>query len=115
MRVSTRSTPRRRRPVAQSTTRARLVELANRARVPVIGTFAGHAEAGALFSYGGSYDASLRRSAQLLDKVLRGAKPADLPVEQSTEIEFIVNAKAARLLGITIPPATLLRADRLIE
>ena len=95
--------------------RERLVELAHRARVPVITSIPAMAGSRALFSYGGSLDAKYRRAAQLLDKVLRGAKPADLPVEQSTEIEFIVNAKAARLLGITIPPAILLRADRVIE
>ena len=95
--------------------RGRLVELANRARVPVITSLTPIAEAGALFSYGGAFDARFRRSAQLIDKILRGARPADIPVEQSTETEFIVNAKAARLLGITIPPAILLRADRVIE
>ena len=57
----------------------------------------------------------MRRSAQLVDKVLKGAKPADIPLEQSADYEFVVNLKAAKLLGITIPPSALLRANRVIE
>ena len=73
------------------------------------------ADAGALFSYGSSRDAQLRRSAQMVGKVLKGAKPADLPVEQPTEFELVVNLRTAKALGIAIPPSILLRANRVIE
>ena len=95
--------------------RVRLVELAQRARLAVVASLGEVAEAGALFSYGGSRAGRFRRAAQLMDKILRGATPGDLPVEQSADVEFVLNAKAARALGITIPPAVLLRADRIIE
>ena len=95
--------------------RARLVELANRKRVPVISYRAQFADAGALFAYGSSLADQLRRSAFLVDKVLKGAKPADLPVEQASLFELIVNLKAAKALGITVPQSFLLRAERVIE
>lgn len=91
------------------------MELANRAKVPVISGTAFSVEAGGLYAYGGSLAAQYRREAQLADKILRGAKPADIPVEQITEIEFTVNLKAAKLMGISIAPSVLLRADRVIE
>jgi putative ABC transport system substrate-binding protein len=95
--------------------RARLIEPANQKRLPVIANNAQFADAGALFAYGASAADRLRRSALLVDKVLKGAKPADLPVEQPTLFELVVNLKAAKALGITIPQSMLLRADRVIE
>jgi putative ABC transport system substrate-binding protein len=95
--------------------RGRLVELANRKRLPVVGGVTPMAEAGALFSYGASLPDQFRRSAQLVDKILKGAKPADIPVEQPTRFELIINLKTAKALGITVPRFVLLRADRVIE
>ena len=95
--------------------RGRLIELANRKHLPVIGHRPQMADDGALFAYGPSQAGQIRRSAYLVDKVLKGAKPADIPVEQPTEFELVVNMKTAKALGITIPPSILLRADRVIE
>ena len=93
----------------------RLIELANRGHVPVVGVRTAMVEAGALFAYSASLADALRRSAQLVDKILKGAKPADLPVEQPTLFELVINLKTANALGITIPRSILLRADRVIE
>jgi putative ABC transport system substrate-binding protein len=93
----------------------RLLERANEKRIPVIAGAGIYADAGALFSYGAPRSESLRRSALLVDKILKGAKPADLPVEQPTLFELVVNLKAAKALGIKIPQSILLRADRVIE
>ena len=90
--------------------RSRVMELANQKRVPVI-----NAGAGSVFYYSASLADRLRRSALLVDKVLKGAKPADLPVEQPTLFELVVNQKAAKALGITVPRSIVLRADRVIE
>ena len=98
-----------------SNLRARIVDLANRKRVPVILNRAAELGAGGLFSYGSSLADQIRRSAQLVDKILKGAKPADIPVEQPTKFELVINLKAAKALGITIPRAVLLRADEVIE
>jgi len=95
--------------------RGRLIELANRRRLPVVGGGARMAEAGALFTYNSSLPDKLRRSAHLVDKVLKGAKPADLPVEQPTKFELVINLKAAKALGIAIPPSVLSRADEVIQ
>ena len=95
--------------------RGRLIELANRKHVPVFGHAARVAEAGALFSYGASLPDQLRRSAQLVDHILKGAKPADLAVEQPTRFELVINLKTARALGLSIPQSLLLRADEMIE
>jgi putative ABC transport system substrate-binding protein len=95
--------------------RAQIVELASRRRVPMFLNRASQLDAGGLFSYGSSLADQLRRSAQLVDKVLRGAKPADLPVEQPTKFELVINLKAAKALGITIPRSALLRADEVIQ
>ena len=101
-------------PLASSL-RARLIELANQKRVPVVGGNVQFAEAGALFSYGTSLADQLRRAAMLVDKILKGARPADIPVEQPTLFELVVNWKAAKALGISVPRSFLLRADRVIE
>jgi putative ABC transport system substrate-binding protein len=95
--------------------RAQMIEMANRARIPVVGFNAPMADAGALFSLGPSITNQIRRSAHLVDKLLRGAKPADIPVEASNVLELVVNQKSARALGITIPRSLLLQADRIIE
>jgi putative tryptophan/tyrosine transport system substrate-binding protein len=91
------------------------VEATNQRRVPIVGVTAQYADAGALFNYGASLNDRLRRSAMLVDKILKGAKPADLPVEQPTLFEFVVNLKTAKALGITVPRAIRLRADAVIE
>ena len=90
---------------------ARVMELANQNRLPVIGL----ADAGGLLAYCQPLADRLRRSASLVDQILKGAKPADLPVEQPTRFELVVNLKAAKALGITIPQSVLSRADRVIE
>lgn len=95
--------------------RARLIELANQKRLPIIAGSSLFADLGALFTYGPSVADRVRRSAIPVDKILKGAKPADLPVEQPALFEMIVNMKTAKALGIRIPPSILLRADRVIE
>ncbi len=95
--------------------RVRLIELATQKRLPVIANNAQFADAGALFTYGASVADRLRSSARLVDKILKGAKPADLPVEEPTLFELVVNLKTAKALGITVPRSILLRADRVIE
>jgi putative ABC transport system substrate-binding protein len=95
--------------------RERLIDLANRARIPVVGHGSYMAESGALFSYGSSRTEQLRRSAHLVDKVLRGAHPSTIAVEQPTRFELVINLKAAKALGITIPNALLRRADEVIK
>lgn len=94
---------------------ARVIEPATRKRVPVFGGRLSMVREGALLSYGGSLAAALRRSAQLVDKLLKGAKPADVAIEQPVKLELVVNQRAARLLGITVPQGVLLRADEVIQ
>jgi len=95
--------------------RGRLIELANRRRIPVIAYRSQLADAGALFSYGASLPDQIRRSAIYVDRILKGARPEDLPVEQATLFELVVNARAAKVLNIEIPRSILLRADRVVE
>jgi len=95
--------------------RQRLAELALRHRLPTMFNLRDHAEAGGLLSYGPDLNDLSRRGAVYVDKILKGAKPADLPVEQPTKFELITNLKTAKALGLTIPPSLLLRADQVIE
>jgi putative ABC transport system substrate-binding protein len=78
-------------------------------------TFRLYVEAGGLISYGADFNENWRRAAVFVDKILKGAKPADLPVEQPSKFELVVNLRAAKALGLTIPPSLLLRADEVIE
>lgn len=95
--------------------RAKLVQFAAEKRLPAIYFFNLFPDAGGLMSYGGSVEESYRRAATYVDKILKGAKPADLPIDQPTKFELVINLKAARALGLSIPRSLLLRADRVIE
>jgi putative ABC transport system substrate-binding protein len=95
--------------------RRRVGELASASRLPLMSPFREVAESGGLMSYGPSMSDLLRRTAGYVDKILKGAKPGDLPVEQPTKFEMVINRKTAKALGLTIPPALLLRADEVIE
>jgi putative ABC transport system substrate-binding protein len=92
-----------------------IVAMAIKERLPVISDWAVFAQAGALFTYGGRQAALMQRTAYYVDRILKGAKPADLPVEQPTEFELVVNLKTAKALGMTVPPSLLTRADEIIE
>jgi putative tryptophan/tyrosine transport system substrate-binding protein len=95
--------------------RARLADLATKNWLPSMFTQRADAEAGALMSYGPSFTAMYQRAAYYVDKILKGAKPADLPVEQPTKFELVINLKTAKALGLTIPPSLLARADEVIQ
>ena len=94
---------------------ARIVDLATQSRLAVIGEFSAFARAGGLFSLGVEETDVLRRAAYFVDRILKGAKPADLPVEQPTAFRFTLNVRAAKAIGWGIPPAVLSRADEVIE
>lgn len=98
-----------------STERRRIVKLALARRWAVIGSNSDYAEAGALLSYGADGSANFRRAAWYVDRILKGAKPGDLPMEQPTRLELVVNAKTAKALGLRLSSEILLRADRVIE
>ena len=95
--------------------RTKVAELAVKNRLPAIYNRPEFVEAGGLVSYSASYTDMSRRAATYVDKILKGAKPADLPVEQPTKFEFIINLKAAKQIGLTIPPNVLARADKVIK
>jgi ABC-type uncharacterized transport system substrate-binding protein len=93
----------------------RILELAIKSRLPVIYRGRASVEAGGLMAYGVSVEDLDRRAATYVDKILKGAKPADLPIEQPTKFEFIINLKTAKQIGLTIPPNVLARADKVIK
>ena len=97
------------------THRIKLLKLASKARLPGIYWERTVVEAGGLMSYGTNYDDLFRRSAGYVDRILKGAKPGDLPIEQPTQFELVVNLRTAKTLAITIPDSILLRADQVIE
>jgi putative ABC transport system substrate-binding protein len=95
--------------------RQQIAELTERYRLPSMFSFREHAEAGGLMSYGQSLTDGYRRAATYVDRILKGASPSSLPIEQSTKLELVVNLKTARLLGLDVPPALLTLADEVIE
>jgi putative ABC transport system substrate-binding protein len=97
------------------TPRARVAELAAKHRLPTMVSFREFVERGALMSYGANLADLYGRAAAYVDKILKGARPADLPVEQPTKFELVINLKTAKALGLTIPPSLLQRADQVIE
>jgi putative ABC transport system substrate-binding protein len=95
--------------------RQRLGELAIAHRLPTMFQGRDYVEAGGLMSYFPNYDDLWRRAAVYVDKILRGAKPADLPVEQASKLEFVINGRTAKAIGLTIPQSVLQRADQVID
>jgi putative tryptophan/tyrosine transport system substrate-binding protein len=95
--------------------RVKVAALAERYRLPSLTMFRESADAGALMSYGPSILDNYRRAAGFVDRILKGAKPADMPVEQARQFELVINLKTAKALGLTIPPSLLARADQVIE
>jgi putative tryptophan/tyrosine transport system substrate-binding protein len=93
----------------------RIAEIAVENRLPTIWAASSAVESGGLMSYGTNFADLYRRAATYVDKILKGTKPGDLPVEQPTKFEFIVNFKTAKQIGLTIPPNVLARADRIIR
>jgi ABC-type uncharacterized transport system substrate-binding protein len=93
----------------------RIFEFVGKSRLPAIYSQRGYVEAGGLMSYGTNFADQYRRVATYVDKILKGAKPADLPVEQPTKFELVVNLKAAKQIGLTVPPSVLFRADKVIK
>jgi len=93
----------------------RIADLAIKNRLPSMYEQSQYVEAGGLMSYSTNDAESFKRAAVFVDKILKGANPADLPVEQPTKFEFIINLKAAKQIGLTIPPNVLVRADKVIK
>ena len=94
---------------------SRIADVAIKQRVPMVFTSTSYVQAGGLMAYGPALTEAYRRAAEYVDKILRGARPADLPVEQPTQFELAINLKTAKALGLTIPPSLLARADQVIE
>jgi putative tryptophan/tyrosine transport system substrate-binding protein len=95
--------------------RSRIVDFAAERRLPAIYESSDFVDAGGLVSYGASGADLFRRAASYVDRILRGAKPGDLPIEQPTTFDLVINMRAAKALGITIPQSVLIRADRVIQ
>ena len=95
--------------------RAAIAELGLKHRLPIMSQFSRIVEAGGLMSYGPDLTDLFRRASTYVDKILKGAKPADLPIEQPTKFDLVINLRTAKALGLTIPPSLLLRADQVIE
>ena len=93
----------------------RTVSFASKSRLPSVGSSTGYVNEGGLMSYDGDFADGYRRVATYVDKILKGAKPGDLPVEQPTKFEFVINIRTAKEIGVTIPPQVLARADRVIK
>jgi ABC-type uncharacterized transport system substrate-binding protein len=102
-------------PPIISSNRNRILQLAEKHRIPAIHTEQEWANDGGLMSYGANRVEPYRRAAVFIDKILKGAKPGDLPVEQPTKFEFVINLKAAKQIGVTIPQWVLVKADRVIK
>jgi putative ABC transport system substrate-binding protein len=94
---------------------AQIADFAVKHRLPAVSGSRQNAEAGALMTYGPDYAEGYRRAAAYVDRILKGDRPADLPVEQGTKFELVINARTARALGVTIPQALVLRADHLVR
>jgi putative tryptophan/tyrosine transport system substrate-binding protein len=95
--------------------RTRIITFALGARLPTIFNNRVHVQAGGLMSYGPSFPDLFRRAAEMADKILRGTKPGDIPVEQPTKFELVVNLSTAKAIGLTVPWTVLARADEVIE
>jgi putative ABC transport system substrate-binding protein len=95
--------------------RVRISTLALGARLPTVYGFRGYVEVGGLMSYGANFPDLFRRAAEVVDKILRGAKPADIPVEQASKFDLVINLTTAKALGLEVPPTLLARADEVIE
>ncbi len=95
--------------------RGRILELAARHRLPTMYGWREFVDAGGLMSYGPNVQAMVRRAAHYVDRILKGGKPADLPIEQPTKFELVINLKTAKALGLTIPQSVLIRADEVIQ
>jgi putative tryptophan/tyrosine transport system substrate-binding protein len=95
--------------------RKQIAELAIKNRLAVVGELTSYVESGGLMSYSPDESEAYRRAAYYVDKILKGAKPADLPIEQPTKFELVINLKTARQIGLTVPPQVLARADRVIK
>jgi len=93
----------------------KIIEFATKNRLPTMFNQRQPVSVGGLLSYGTSYEAVFRSAATYVDRILKGAKPADLPIEQPTKFDLVINLKAAKALGLTIPPSLLQRADQVIE
>ena len=93
----------------------RIVELAAKNRLPGVYPNVRYVEAGGLMTYSEDRSEMLRRAAEIVDKILKGTKPADIPVDRPKKFDFVINLKAAKQIGLTIPPNVLARADRVIK